>query len=256
MKKTMVLLAGVTLLMASAVWAEPQITADKSPPQKSKGECPKTKVIGDVGDCLRCHVAPNFALKEANPEDLCAYPNHNTRIRNGEGLFNISGGITGGETFQMIEAMEYFRRKDVKSVVIDIHSPGGSLFEGQKMCTLMQEWERTRGTVTTRVHGFAASAAFQIWTCGTINHRLAGRDAELMWHELMSFKLFDISTPSDKKDEADVLRHLQDTRNAWLASRSKGKLTKEEIDKKIAKKEFWMNGAQAMDYGFCDGFLD
>ena len=75
-----------------------------------------------------------------------------------------------------------------------------------------------------------------------------------MWHELLSFEMFGkVSTPSDKEEEARVLRFLQDTRNEWLSQHCK--LTKKELDEKIRKREFWMTGEQAIEYGFADGRL-
>ena len=50
-----------------------------------------------------------------------------------------------------------------------------------------------------------------------------------------------------------MLRHLQDIRNDYLATR--GKLTKQEIDAKIARKEFWMSGKEAVEFGFADEFI-
>jgi len=46
---------------------------------------------------------------------------------------------------------------------------------------------------------------------------------------------------------------LQDIRNDYLATR--GKLTKQEIDAKIARKEFWMSGKEAVEFGFADEFI-
>ena len=64
---------------------------------------------------------------------------------------------------------------------------------------------------------------------------------------------FKIETPSDKEEAARVLRHLQNIRNDYLATR--GKLTKQEIDAKIARKEFWMSGKEAVEFGFADEFI-
>ena len=41
--------------------------------------------------------------------------------------------------------------------------------------------------------------------------------------------------------------------NDYLATR--GKLTKQEIDAKIARKEFWMSGKEAVEFGFADEFI-
>jgi len=46
---------------------------------------------------------------------------------------------------------------------------------------------------------------------------------------------------------------LQDVRNTYLATR--GKLSKAEIDARVAKKEWWMSGKEAVELGFADGFI-
>jgi ATP-dependent protease ClpP protease subunit len=74
-----------------------------------------------------------------------------------------------------------------------------------------------------------------------------------MWHELQTLEIFNLSTPSNKEDEARVLRHLQDTANSWLAEVSN--LSKEEVDELVRYKELWVTGPEAVQYGFADGFI-
>ena len=60
--------------------------------------------------------------------------------------------------------------------------------------------------------------------------------------------------PEDRPPETTRKdNHLQDIRNDYLATR--GKLTKQEIDAKIARKEFWMSGKEAVEFGFADEFI-
>jgi ATP-dependent protease ClpP protease subunit len=136
-------------------------------------------------------------------------------------------------------------------MVMKIHSGGGSLFGGYQAVGVMQNWISKGYEIETRVNGFAASAAFFIFCGGST--RLVSPQAELMWHELITFSMFDVSGPADKEDQAAVLRHLQDTANTMLADMCS--LTKEEIDTKIRKKEYWMNGSDAFAVGFATGLL-
>ncbi len=75
-----------------------------------------------------------------------------------------------------------------------------------------------------------------------------------MWHELITFELFSISSPSDKEDAARVLRHLQNTINQWLSTRISK--TKDEIDTLVKKKEWWLNGQEALDVELVDAFTN
>jgi ATP-dependent protease ClpP protease subunit len=236
---------------------------------KPKAQCPKTKM---VESCLTCHVIPTFELKEKRPDATYDYPNTRTKILGFEECKTIEQnqryiGPTAkieclkGHFFldsivdeQVADAFRYWNRHGIKHVIFEIHSPGGNLFSAQRIVSLFQYWQSQGGIVETRIYGFALSAGFHIFVAGNLGQRFVGPQAELMWHEIQSFKFLDYSSPSDKEDEGAVLRHLQDTRNEWLASRSK--LTKDELDQKIRKKEFWMSGKEAVEkYGFADAYI-
>jgi len=85
---------------------------------------------------------------------------------------------------------------------------------------------------------------------GTRGYRVAGSRAELMFHELFTFKFIAIETPSDQEDQSRILRHLQDSITAWLAKR--GKMSKADLDSRMRKKELWLNGLDAKELGFAD----
>ena len=223
------------------------------PEKEQVFRCPVSK-ISNQDKCFGCHTYPTFAVKEADPDTLYTYPNMNTKIRIVNGEKRGFYFITEIASDSLKDALDYFERHNINHIVLDIHSAGGSLFQGWRCAGLLGEAETKGKIIETNVHGFAASAAFLIAISGTRNHRYASTNAELMWHELWSFTFFALDTPSSKEEEARVLRHLQDTGNNWLASRCN--LTKEEIDKLVKNKEFWMTGTQAKEYGFIDHFLN
>ena len=117
----------------------------------------------------------------------------------------------------------------------------------------MRYWMAKGKIIETRCHGFAMSAGFLIFSSGSKGHRLVSQSAEFMWHELLTFKMFAIETPSSTEEQSRILRHLQDTGNEWLSSVSN--MTKEEIDDAIHKKEYWLRGSEMVEKGFADGFL-
>jgi len=208
-------------------------------------ECPKTKM---QEKCLFCHITPSFELKEKAPDASLTYPNSSTKIIGKVGYYYL----TDISSVEVRAFFDYISWHDINHVVIEIQSPGGSLFDAWRIVGLMDYWKSKGYVIETRVYGFAASAGFLIFANGSNGHRFASSTCELMWHELTTFKLFDFAGPSDKEDEAKVLRHLQTTANEWLAARSK--LTADEWDKRIRKKEFWCNGKQAQtEYGLSDG---
>jgi len=203
-------------------------------------------------DCLKCHVVPRFQVKEAVPDAVLSYPVDMKILVEGSrsiGYFLVDSI----ESSRIEKFFLYLDQHEIKYAVLEIHSPGGFLFEAQRIIGIIQYWQARGFTVETRIFGIAFSAGFYVFTAGDI--RLVSPDADLMWHELYTMEGFGfkISTPSDREEAARVLRHLQDIRNRYLASRSK--ISKEEIDARISKKEWWMSGTDAVKYGFATGLL-
>ena len=215
--------------------------------------CPVSQLT-DQSKCLTCHVAPSFKVKETDPDDLFKYPNYHTKIRvvDDKKVGTLFVGEIDGK--MMKDSFDYFDRHGINHIIIEIHSGGGSLFEGWRCVGLMGEAEKQGKILETRVYGFAASAAMMVSVSGTKGHRYANSHAELMAHELYSFSMFKLDTPSSSEEATRVLRHLQDTGNSWLSSRSN--LTKEEIDTKTKNREFWMTGEEAVEFGFVDHLLN
>ena len=218
-----------------------------------KGKCPKTMVVGDVIDCLRCHVEGNFELKETLPDSKYRYPNENTKIVNFNeeeiGYFILKDI----EPDSIKDYIDYLKWKGIKHAVIEVFSPGGSLFGAWRIVGLMNMAKANGMIIETRCHGFAASAGFLIFISGSNGYRAISPQAEIMWHELLSTAFLKMSTPTSSEDEARILRHLQDTANEYIASRCN--LNKEDLDQRVRNKEFWMNGKNAFDDGFADKFL-
>lgn len=246
----------LTLLMlfiGSSIMAEPASikSPDKKKPKK-EAICPITR-MGD--SCLSCHVRGNFRVRETAPDASLDYPVSSMKVLDC-GKPDTKGYylLTDVNDAAMYLFFRYLDEHGIIHAIIEIHSPGGSLMGAQRIIGLIESWKRKGGIVETHLYGIAASAGFQIFVAGTPGRRLACPSALLMWHELLSFEMFGkVSTPSDKEEEARVLRFLQDTRNEWLAQHCK--LTKKELDEKIRKREFWMTGEQAIEYGFADGRL-
>lgn len=125
-----------------------------------------------------------------------------------------------------------------------------------RIIALMDEWKNSGRQIKCIVRGFCASAGFILLNNASPGQRFVANNSEIMWHEVQSIELvfgFKVSSPSDKEDEARILRHFQNNGNNFLAS--KGKMSKEEIDERIRKREWWMTGAEAVELGFADGLI-
>lgn len=246
----------IIVILTLLVFNSMSIAADKPQSNKLQSICPKTKMSNE---CLTCHTVPHFKLKETLPDAMLVYPVKNMRILGWEygdvnklyALYELNSILPD----EVMRFFEYVYPKGIKKVVFEIFSPGGSLFGAQKIVSMIEEYKAKGNIVETRIYGAALSAGFYIFVSGSPGHRLVSPYADLMWHELISLKGigFVFESPSDSEESSRVLRHLQNIRNEYIASRSK--LTKAQIDEKIRKKEFWMSGKQAVEYGFADGFI-
>jgi len=245
--KTIVILAMIVVFWATGAMAQDK---DKPPP---KVQCPKTTM---QEDCLKCHVIGNFKVRETRPDAHLSYPNSRTKIINigdekKQGYFFLTNILAD----EVKEFFDYLREHKIKNAVIEINSPGGGLFEGLRIVSLMTQWQAEGNTVETRCLSFAASAGFLVFVAGDKGKRFISPEAQLMWHELWTLKMFSLETPSSTEEQSRILRHLQDTLNHWLVNR--GKLSKPDLDEKIRGiKELWMSGQQAKEvFGFADGYI-
>jgi len=241
------ILALIGVLVVACFFNNCSVYADDKKPEYKPFECPKTH-ISDQDKCFQCHITPTFAIREQDPHAFYNYPNLSTKIledRQGKyGYYKLSDIADD----QVKDMFDYMYRHKINRVVMEMHSPGGSLMNAWRIKGIMDEW-RSRGVhIETRLYGMAASAGFLLFCAGT--ERVVNETAEGMWHELITGEFMAIKSPADKEDEALVLRHLQNTANDWIASRSK--IKKDVLDEKIRKKEFWVNGKEMIEMGFAD----
>ena len=237
----------ISLVFIVPCYAENGMDKEEST-QPETSLCPKTKM---KDSCTRCHAIPDWTIKEKDPganSILGSYSDIEIRD-NGKTAYLYITDISSIGVANFFKYVSW--HPDINKCVFEIHSPGGSLFQAWRIVGIMEVWKAKGMLIETRCYGFAASAGFILFVNGTPGHRFASATAELMWHELYTFAMFKVSRPSDSMDEAIVLRHLQNTASKYLSERSK--LSAEEWDKKVHKKEFWCNGAEAIEYGVSDG---
>ncbi len=238
------LIAILILLFALPVGAMEMPAAEKAP--EIKGKCPKTEIVGDADDCLKCHVAGSFAIKETKRNATRTFPNYSMDVFVDDQVEYGYFLLTEIDAGEIKEFFDYLYHNKIKRATIEIYSPGGSLFSAWRIVGIIESWKAKGVEVKTVVNGLAASAGFLIFLSG--DEREMNTYGEIMWHELRTFAFLKISSPADTEDEAKVLRHLQSVASNYIST--KCKLSKEEIDELVYKKELWISGKEALEYGF------
>jgi len=170
--------------------------------------------------------------------------------------------LIGDTIYFCVDRMDFERYRSIflgyekfnwKKAIVDLNTSGGSLFNAMGMVSLIQEQQRKGKIIEIRGRGIIASAGLLILISGTPGCRFLDQNAMLMFHEMWSFKFFAVETPSDKEDEAAIFRKIQDRINDFIVSHSK--ISKEELNTKIKKKEFWMTSEEGLKYGFADRII-
>ncbi len=229
----------------------------KEPEKDDSGKCPITKVKGKVADCKSCHTLITnkegkikWGLKEILPFSQFEPPTHSMlKVINGEtiGWYDFSGV----DASQIRPALEYFFRHGIKKMTFNINSYGGSAFDGYAIVNLFEQY-KGKIEITTSVQSYAMSAGFLVWAAG--HKRIASPMAVLMWHEISYIAFLRKVTPASSEEDARIMRAWQNTANSYLANRSK--MSKEEIDAKIAYKDWFFNGSDALELGFADELIE
>lgn len=131
-----------------------------------------------------------------------------------------------------------------RDVVVNINSPGGDVFEGLAIYSLLREHA---GRVTVKVLGLAASAASIIAMAG--DEVQIARAGFLMIHNTWVLAAGDRNA---LREAADMLEPFDGALADIYAARSG--IEKDEI-RAMLDKETWLGGAEAVERGFADGML-
>lgn len=215
--------------------------------------CPETGIYGKLSDCLSCHTVPSFRLKETSPDEGYSFPGGCQFIWKDGKPVKLRYYLTSPTASYVYDAIKYADKHNIKHLIVDIESFGGSLFECWESKALLSKWAKEKGNfLETRVHGKAMSAGFLLFLTG--EKRIVGTNAELMWHEAQIGEWPEMTSPSATDEKAKVYRHLQDNANSYIASRTN--MTKEEVDELVRLKEFWITGPRAVELGIATGLLD
>lgn len=162
------------------------------------------------------------------------------------GIYDVIGEdwwTGGGFTSKRMSAA--LRSLGKGPVSVAINSPGGDMFEGIAMYSMLREH---KGDVEIKVMGLAASAASVIAMSGDVVK--IARPAFLMIHNCW------VMAVGNRHDMAEVSRQLEpfDAAMADVYAARTGESA--EAMGKLMDRESWIGGSASIEQGFADALLD
>jgi ATP-dependent Clp protease protease subunit len=136
---------------------------------------------------------------------------------------------------------------EIKTLNIYINSPGGSVFQGQAIYTMLK---RHNAEKHVYVDGIAASIASLIAMAGDVVYMPA--NAMMMIHNPWGISMGDAHDMRKMADELDKIREAMIP--AYL-NKSGEKLTEEGLVD-LLDAESWLTAQECFDYGLCDELLE
>jgi ATP-dependent Clp endopeptidase proteolytic subunit ClpP len=135
----------------------------------------------------------------------------------------------------------------LESVEVEINSPGGSVFEGQRIYNALRGMSERGVAVTTTVNGLAASMGSVILMAGDKKQMTHG--SRIMIHEASTIAWGDART---MRKQADLLEGISSEIAGIYADRTGGD---EKKIRNLMFAETWMTADEAKENGFVDTVL-
>lgn len=249
------ILQALTIIIGFVLFAylSPSCSAEEVKELVPESICPITKIY-DNSKCMSCHEVRKeddkfvWTVEDKRWRHLPFKLKIVQRGGKDVGLYEMHSGI---DSDYLLDVYEYLHDREIGHLIIDIDSHGGSLTEGWRCVALMNQFDNI--TTTTRVYGYAASAAALVLSGGTPGYRLASPTAMIMFHQLSTLSWLKVETPAMSKDEAEIMELWQTNVDEWLSGVSKAPI--ELIKEKTHKADWWMTGREAEKWGFVDKLL-
>lgn len=143
------------------------------------------------------------------------------------------------------DELQALEEHDILNVYIN--SPGGSVFQGQAIHTILK---RHSARVNVHVDGVAASIASVIAMAGDAIYM--PRNAMMMIHNPWTFA---IGNSNDLRKMADDLDNIRESLIEAYLSKTGEKMSRERLIE-IMDGETWLTAQQCFDFGLCDEILE
>lgn len=140
---------------------------------------------------------------------------------------------------------QWSRRDPGSPITVIFNSPGGSVLDGLALFDFLRQLRSQGHHLTTVAIGRAASMGAVLLQAGDV--RLMGDNAFLLVHEVSNLSSGKVS---EMEDSVEFSRRLQRRLLTILASRSQ--LTEVQIQRRWARKDWWLDAAEAVEIGLAD----
>jgi ATP-dependent protease ClpP protease subunit len=178
---------------------------------------------------------------------------NNVEIKNEENsvirLIKLEGAVIEGETLKNLQE-QAGKIDEFDNLVMEIASPGGSVYEGLLIMVWMNLLSEMGKNVTTVVTANAYSIASLIMLAA--NNKLISNSADVMVHNPMVPEI-QYANANDLELHLISLRNLEDVMYELYILFTD--LSREEI-KKLMDNETYLDAKQAVNYGFADKVVD
>ena len=148
----------------------------------------------------------------------------------------------------MADLGQWSRRDRGSPITVTFNSPGGSVLDGLALFDFFRQLRKDGHHLTTVAIGRAASMGAVLLQAG--DERLVGQNAFLLVHEVSHLSAGKVS---ELEDSVEFSRRLQQRLLAILAERST--LSTRDIQRRWARKEWWLDADEAVALGLADGVL-
>lgn len=164
-------------------------------------------------------------------------------------VYTFYASVDADSVQQCIAELGVWSRRDPgAAITVIFNSPGGSVLDGLALFDYLRRLRGLGHHVTTIALGRAASMGAVLLQAG--DTRVVGENAFLLVHEVSHHS---VGKVSELEDGVEFTRRLQKRLLAILADRST--LTEKEIQRRWARKEWWLDAGEAVELGLADELL-
>lgn len=189
----------------------------------------------------------------------------NIEIQNKAGLLKLNSGVNKESADKLIDDLDRLYGKAavlaqmsigdivcsaddaLESVEVEINSPGGSVFEGQRIFNALRSMSARGVEITTRVNGLAASMGSVILMAGDKREITTG--SRVMIHEASTIAAGDARA---LRRQSDLLEGISAEIAGIYADRTGGDV---KAIRQMMLAETWMDATEAKENGFVDSII-